>query len=392
MVFECNKTDNNVMNYIEYILSNASAIGATHPSFAIKDLYGPKQDKLKRIDNEVFREIYRRIWREPINREYVKRIFRNDIYKGFVTCMLWGGEGLGPGRSWDNLEKTMLCPKDQVVQKLNAVKDLLTENKLGEAFNSMASISSAKNRIPGIGMSYFTKIFYFLGLIIPENKQNPLIFDRWAQYIHAALLIDDATQNVSEWYSIYNDKYGFHVNARHPLRAYEDYILRLKQISDRQELMLSHPGVLEEFLFGRELKSKFNRNNSNPRFFVSNYVKAYYNMVNVLNKQHITTTKIKLSQLQQGSNIQNRIVTYGYKFNYEGNTYYLIVGKKKFFTYCALLTTRNKIIESFPKIKDLPIRGFCVKGKNYIYKKYKVGDEEKAISEVNCLLKDFGLK
>ncbi len=320
------------MNYIEYIQSKASIIGTTHARFTIQELYGAKQSKLKDIKNADFYRIYRSIWAETIDREFVKSAFSKDIYEGFVTCMLWGGAGLGPGNSWNNLVAAMSYPRDQVVHKLNAVKDLLIRDELEQAFNSMLSSSPEGNKIPGVGISYFTKILFFLSLNIPGNTQSPLIFDKWAQYIHAALLIDDSTQNVFEWYNIYNDKKGFHVKARTPFRAYTDYVFRIKQIISNQGLKLPHPGVLEEFLFGRELKSKLNRDENNPRYFVSNYVKAYYTTLNIPNKEQIVSTSINITQIQQGRKIKNRIVSYGYKFEYNGLSYYLVVGRKKTFS------------------------------------------------------------
>ena len=128
------------MNYIEYIQSKASIIGTTHARITIQELYGAKQSKLKDIKNADFYRIYRSIWAETIDREFVKSAFSKDIYEGFVTCMLWGGAGLGPGNSWNNLVEAIFVGisaggssvgLDQVGKQLNKndhVNDLENES------------------------------------------------------------------------------------------------------------------------------------------------------------------------------------------------------------------------------------------------------------------------
>ena len=43
-----------------------------------------------------------------------------------------------------------------------------------------------------------------------------------------------------------------------------------------KELNFADTGLLEEFLFGKDLKARANKNDNNPRFFVRNYVQHYY--------------------------------------------------------------------------------------------------------------------
>ena len=398
------------MTYLEYIYSNASLIGVNHPSFQIHQLYQKKRKAIEDINNPTFVSLCHELWEKDINRQFVKEAVRKGLYRGFVTTMLWGGQGLGPGNSWNNIINSMSCPKNEIETKLKGVQLLLKKNKLSQAFVSMNSRGDYK--IPGVGMSYFTKLLFYLGLNIKESKEYPLIFDKWGQYIHAALLIDDEKEDVLSWYRIYTDKHdNFNVIARKELDAYLDYISRIRSLSI--ELKINHPGDLEEYLFGRDLKPQSNKTNTNPRFFVREYVRTYYNTTimgaasnhqsqnitssrakanNNRRKKHNTELKVSVHPIPAGKIIKGRTVDFGYEFDYDGRSYYLMAGKKKTFAYCELLSKGNNDINSFARIQDLAQRGFNKKNSNYIYKKYRLEETPLAIAEVDSLLKEWGLK
>ena len=56
--------------------------------------------------------------------------------------------------------------------------------------------------------------------------------------------------------------------------VYADYLQRMANLSSQYSL--PNPGMLEEFLFGKDLKHRVNKSDENPRFFVLNYVREYY--------------------------------------------------------------------------------------------------------------------
>ena len=69
-----------------------------------------------------------------------------------------------------------------IEKKLEAVKNFIDNNQIKEAFQSMCHKKS--NKIDHIGISFFTKVLYFMGYDKISNM--PLIYDRWTQCIHAA--------------------------------------------------------------------------------------------------------------------------------------------------------------------------------------------------------------
>ena len=220
-------------------------------------------------DGKEFKSIIDSLWDCELTREDVFRIFREEKnrYKGFIAAMLWGGLGSN-ALSRNNLRTAFSCPKSDIEKKLEDVFKKLKENKIEEAFESMLQ---KPNKIKGIGVSFFTKLLYFLWP--KENKQDikPLIYDKWGWHIHAALLIDEkGMDEVMNYFVIssslsHKDGYGLIPqivlrDGKNVSRAYMNYIKLLASKSQ------GDPGRLEEFLFGQS--RKFNRQESNPRVFL----------------------------------------------------------------------------------------------------------------------------
>lgn len=160
----------------------------------------------------------------------------------------------------------MTTPDKDIREKLTQVKFLLDEDNIQEAFVSMLR---GKNKIKGIGPSYFTKILYFM--YGKEHKKNlyPLIYDKWGQHIHIALLLE-AGKDLNP----YGYLYALGDKKRRCILydIYEDYLKRMINLS--KELNLSNTGILEEFLFGQSLKKDKSTNNS--RVVLVNYVRDKY--------------------------------------------------------------------------------------------------------------------
>jgi hypothetical protein len=53
-----------------------------------------------------------------------------------------------------------------------------------------------KNRINGIGPSYFTKLFFFVGQSDDEIKIKPLILDKWTINAFGAMLLQLGQRNL----------------------------------------------------------------------------------------------------------------------------------------------------------------------------------------------------
>lgn len=110
------------------------------------------------------------------------------------------------------------------------------------------------------------------------------------------------------------------------------------------------------------------------------------------NKTQNNSLNDSIRPILAGEIVKGRTVNYGYEFDYDGRSYYLMAGKKKTFAYCELLSKGNNDINSFARIQDLEQRGYNIKRRNYIFKKYKIDEMPLAIAEVDSLLKELGLK
>lgn len=255
------------MTYLEYIKSEDSISKMKNleekggASFALSEIYTNQTQKLSEIHNiSPYLDGIK-----CLNRGIVFSAFEEDLYKGFVYAMLWGGLGVGQG-VWRNLTTAMSFSKDTITEKLKRVKSLLDDGNLKEAFISM---HRGNNKIKGIGPSYFTKILYFMYSKDRKAELYPLIYDKWGMHIHSALLLE-AGQNLNS--------YGFlYIIGDRKKRCilydiYDDYLKRMKALSD--ELKLKNPGILEEFLFGQS--RKINRSTNNPRVVLLNYLRDKY--------------------------------------------------------------------------------------------------------------------
>ena len=125
-----------------------------------------------------------------IDRKSVVKCFGDDLYRGFVATLLWGGMHKNPNQI-RHFKKLAIKDKKEIEEKLRRVKGLLEQDKPGKAFVSMLRSQltglANVNHIEGIGVSYITKLLYFLsngmGLTV-----RPLIYDKHLATAHCALL------------------------------------------------------------------------------------------------------------------------------------------------------------------------------------------------------------
>ena len=122
---------------------------------------------------------------ETLRRDDVVACMREDLYKGFVAAIVWGG--LSRFRPEEIARRN---DRASVVPKLERIKALLQESKensekILEAVSSMGR--GRENHFYGIGPSYFTKLLYFLSADM-ELATRPLIYDENMKPAHFALM------------------------------------------------------------------------------------------------------------------------------------------------------------------------------------------------------------
>ena len=256
------------MNYIDYIKLHVHEIN-NPKSFVLSQVYSKNMNRLEQLvsNNREFKEVYDTI---PINRE----LYRTDIfnafgdnnehlYEGYIYTILWGGLGL---TDWRNITSAVSYSKAEIIAKLSQVKLYLESDNYKSAFDYF----SKEGKIKGIGISYFTKILYFM--YRGNQAIRPLIYDKWGQHIHAALLIDN-NDIVSDYGYISIVGNSLRIRRKTQYRCYYDYLAKMKDLSE--SLHLNNSGILEEYLFGYTLDIANNKNNNNPRYFVKNYLISY---------------------------------------------------------------------------------------------------------------------
>ena len=131
-----------------------------------------------------FAEIVRNLPSE-LSREDVVRFFREDLYKGFVATIMWGGISRfqAEGIARNNDRNTTMPKLERLVALLSN-----SETDIERIENAIASLKrGGENNFYGIGPSYFTRLFYFLAYDLDINTR-PLIYVENMKPVHFALM------------------------------------------------------------------------------------------------------------------------------------------------------------------------------------------------------------
>lgn len=209
---------------------------------------------------------------ETLDRTFVKKLFKtqNTYYQGFVSALMWRGISATRPKTKGNQETTnfyfaLSAPPQKIVQDLMKTRDLLASGKIKEAFEAYHRGSF---KINGLGPSYFTKLFYFLGAAC-DFKPLPLIYDKWTRYIHLWLsLSNDTLPETSKYYTLPDRFDGRPILNRTGAESngYLDYVEKFNQLCTDLHLP---PANAEAYLFGKPFKGKVNKDPEyNPRAFM----------------------------------------------------------------------------------------------------------------------------
>ena len=370
-------------DYVEQHVSSKASFGGKAPFTLPSKLYGKLgKEGIKKYGNgKEFEDIIDSLWDHELTRSDIFSIFRNEnnLYKGFIAAMLWGG--LGSDKSRDNLRNAFSYPKVEIEKKLKDVSQKLKANRIADAFESM--LPKKPNKISGIGISFFTKLLYFLWP--EENKQTikPLIYDKWSWHIHAALIIDEKGVDAAMDYFIisasltHKDVYGLipeiTLKDRNnvSVAAYMEYIELLSQKSQ------GNSGGLEEFLFGQSMK--VNKRPDNPRIVLltclSGQIDKWIKQTNFDFSATISEDTVEGAFVADDNKvIPIPVGSYppGKKNEYDGighriGNYFFFLGHKTKLQYCELKAGKGTNINDFPRIKELKEAGFNKIGTDYIY-------------------------
>ena len=273
--------------YTDYIINQKQNILATSEDsnpVMVKDIYTNLKDVtiVLSIGGPSYQKIAKELWMEKLTRAKVRACFQDDLYKGFVAAMLWGGLGSN-GKSFSHLEKAMVEEKKPtIVANLGRVKKYLDKGDYEIAFKSMCP--NGENKIEGVDVSYFTKLLFFMAALPNGSKATPLIYDKWSWHIHAALLLSlGQKEKLFDFFLIkatlkkrsLSNKMAISVflteSTNKRSKAYLNYIdLMQSQSRSLNKDLVS--GNLEQFLFGRARKGKEGKAMDNPRNVLIGYL------------------------------------------------------------------------------------------------------------------------
>ena len=138
--------------------------------------------------NGDFADVVRNLPAE-LSRDDVVRFFREELYKGFVATIMWGGISRcqAEGIAMNNNRDTTMPKLERLVARLHNVE--FGWESIEDVITSLSTSlrRSGENYFYGIGPSYFTKLLYFLAYDM-DLDTRPLIYDENMKPVHFALL------------------------------------------------------------------------------------------------------------------------------------------------------------------------------------------------------------
>jgi hypothetical protein len=186
----------------------------------------------------------------------------NTSKKSFLLMMKWGAART------INFERVSACKPKEIQNRLSKFNKLIHELDAESIVDEY--LANEDYRISGVNLSFITKHLYFL------KPEKFLIYDRFMQNLHVAILLDSDSDLISHYFSFSKKEKVFKIRGGMHGKAYADFIERFKilftwvneELARRTVKSFNSLGELESFLFG----SANVRNLSNPRVMIVNYI------------------------------------------------------------------------------------------------------------------------
>jgi len=195
-----------------------------------------------------------------INRDQVTEYFKREEYlEGFFAAMIWGGVSTG-GLRGDNLTPLLAVKPEKLLTIIENIEGLIVAQNFGAAYQYMQN----EGKLKGLGDSFFTKIFFFLGQA-KELSLIPPIFDKWTKLAYCALLINNDEQQIMDKFVASINGADVRLRNRYSHLAFEDFVMRMNEWAVDCEVAVSQ---LECFVFGND--KRYDKSNNNPRCIFEN--------------------------------------------------------------------------------------------------------------------------
>jgi hypothetical protein len=230
-----------------------------------------------------------------IDREHIAKSIRDGkYYQAYAEILFWGLIGSRPGSNKSKKTEIAFKALDHPISRIEHIFKVVKTGEHENIKNLYKSLErNGTNKILEVDVSYFTKILSFASEAF-DNASKLLIYDKWTRLIHVHVLMDlnkitelecfYSNKSISDLYSI--SKTGrkpstklIYAKSNQSLMAYVNYCDIManlaRQISEHSDCSITS-FQLEGFLFGKNLKSKKNKDDSNPRYWIQkNFAEKY---------------------------------------------------------------------------------------------------------------------
>ena len=190
-----------------------------------------------------------------LTRNDVVACYQEDLYKGFVATILWGGIS-----RYQAEEVSRRNDRQSSIPKLERIRQMLRDSKEDVSIidDAVASMKRGKeNSFYGIGPSFFTKLLYFLSFDL-DLETRPLIYDENLKPVHFALM-PECGQNPFSFYVPVGGKIHFAEDTSFE-DVYVPYCMALCEVANELGVDVTN---LESWLFGWPVNIK--KEQPNPR-------------------------------------------------------------------------------------------------------------------------------
>ena len=216
---------------------------------------------------------------KSIKKSDILKLFeRDEVYLAIVCIMIWGGINATRASNKENtfFFKFLNYPQSTLLKNIKTLNHYLEDGDFKRAFEFFQK----EAKIEGVGTSYFTKIFYFLGQSNTSINVKPLIFDKWTENAYLALLLQNGEfEKVKNFYKGVKLKFdgkpdSVEINDKFHSSCYQAYVEDFDKWSKE---INSDSSKLEEYVFGDDLRK--NKTNSNPRIELWNITLEHLNEI-----------------------------------------------------------------------------------------------------------------
>lgn len=224
----------------------------------------PWQDRYNTIGGAFMDRLRRRFPNQIISRADLAELYAGlaDPGLALVATMVWGHINSTDG----NRLATLLAEGEQLLSnKMIAICNRVRSGQFDSAF--VACSQGGALKLPGVNVSFFTKLFHFAGAVPQSLNPMPLIFDKWTGHALLALGLQQCPQ--IPWKDFYDvrpmneGQPGLFKRSGDKNRVlYRLYVAWMNHWAASLEVT---PAKLEQFVFGHSRKTVDGKRRDNPR-------------------------------------------------------------------------------------------------------------------------------